>query len=223
MKNTGSQIILACFFLILAGCYGPEQDIPVDPAEQPYYSISGQVIYAFDNSVVPFSSVSVEMEILIQGDWVDRKDCTADSNGRFQIDSLYRGQYRIEATRNGLLKFSKSIVMMQYSDREYDIIIPPHPDLVLRGNVTRCSDAANLSEVQLILESLRIENGGVVDAQTEITNSIGNFQFRNLYEGTYSLTALKGNYARGLQTVYIPDNGEAYFELDFCMNESISP
>ncbi|MEA3287792.1 MAG: hypothetical protein U9Q77_10525 [Candidatus Marinimicrobia bacterium] len=163
------------------------------------------------------------MEILIQGDWVDQRLSTADNNGYFQIDSLYRGQYRIEATREGVSKFSKSIVMMQYSDREYDIIIPAPPNLVFDGNITRCSDAVNLSEVQLSLRPTEIENGGVLGVQTEITNSIGNFQFRNLYAGAYRFIAIKGYYTGISQAVYIPDNGETYFELDFCMNGSSSP
>jgi len=161
------------------------------------------------------------MQILVQGDWVDEVTSQADSMGLYRIEKLYRGQYLLKAFKDGDLSFSKTIGMIKYSDREYDIIIPPPPDLVFEGTITRCSDNVKLSNVQITLRPLELYNGAVLDPQTDNSNDIGHYQIQNIYPGVYTIRAAKGGHTNFSQTLTIPNTDEWSFEFDFCMNGGI--
>lgn len=223
MNRRKSSIVAVIVYSGLVACLSPDQDLEVKPAEQPYYTLTGRVIDAESDQRIDSAEVSVSMEILVQGEWTENKVCVSDSNGRYRLDSLYRAQYRIEMKQRGKLCFSKSILMWEYADREYDIVKPGPPEINFSGKMIRCSDGVGCSDVQVYLWPSRIENGGIIEEKTATTNSKGFFQIKGLYQGLYTVSALGINYLPLIEPIYIDDSASALFYHEFCMNQGITP
>lgn len=216
------QGITTLALIFLVACLDPKQDHEVKPTELPHYSLYGRVINESDQSLVGGANVSTAMTRLVQGDWVAYREGLSDSAGYYTIDSLYRGQYQLEVSIDDELSFSRSIDMMLYEDRELDIVIPAPPEVDFEGRITRCGSNVFLSGAIVTLEPILIENGGIMETRSTQTNSVGVFRVSNIYEGRYTIDIRRSGYSSHSQIVTVDNPVQNVYELDFCLNQSIS-
>ena len=222
MINRSRFLLTVLLLALLLGCLGDFQDHGVNPTEQPHYTLWGSVLDGVDNSPVANAKVVIEMTYShsaewYEGNWVDIDTLFSDSLGQYSMDSLYLGQYHILVYRDGDLCYSKSIDFFQYSDREYDIVIPGPPNIDFRGIVNRCQTTIKVSEAQLTLTPIELLDGAVFDEQISYTTHVGTYVFKDVYPGYYLLRGHKWTYYPYTRYVTIDEDGSGYFEFDFCM------
>lgn len=222
MHGLITRILIIAASTLLLGCLGDLQDHEVEATEQPHYTLWGTVLDGVDLTPIPHAKVVITMtfsyaDAWIEGNWVQRDTIVTDTSGQYSVDSLDLGQYQIEVFRENELRYLKSIDFFQYSDREFDIIVPGPPHIDLKGTVTRCTTPVKVSEVQLTLTPIELLNGAVMIETGAPTNSVGSYAIRNVYPGFYVLKGLKWNYYPYTKYITIEDNGSGVFEFDFCM------
>lgn len=227
MKKLLLLTLILLPFMMVQSCLDSFQDHDVDPVEQPYYTLSGQVIDDATDSTVGNAKIIVTMIFslsgeLYEGGWFNPDTILSDSSGAYSLDSLYLGQYLVEVFRGEALSFSKQIDFFQYADRNYDIVIPAPPDIDFKGLVNRCSTSVKVMKAALILTPIEMEDGAVMDVRETETTDAGRYVFKDVYAGYYMVQGYKGTYKPATLYVTVKDNGNHEFEYDFCMSY-ISP
>lgn len=227
MKKHLILVLILLQIIMVQSCLDAFQDHDVDPVEQPYYTLWGQVIDDETDSTVSNAKIIVTMTFsqtgqLYEGGWVNPDTILSDSTGAYSLDSLYLGQYLVEVFRDEELSFSKQIDFFQYADRKYDIVIPAPPDIDFKGLVNRCSTSVKVMKAALILTPIEMEDGAVMDVRETETTDAGRYVFKDVHAGYYMVQGYKGTYKPATLYVTVKDNGNHEFEYDFCMSY-ISP
>jgi len=81
----------------------------------------------------PVAGVMIE-GIQVEGGWA-RASTRTDDQGRFQIDGLPPGRYRVEATSEGREGYSRSSITLGMGETSAEILIQLDPAYVVRGRV----------------------------------------------------------------------------------------
>ncbi|MCF7808582.1 MAG: carboxypeptidase-like regulatory domain-containing protein [Candidatus Marinimicrobia bacterium] len=217
-------LLLVCF---IQSCLDSFQDHAVNPVEQPYYRLWGQVIDGGTDSTVVNARIIITMTYAqsgesYAGDTAPTDTILADGEGYYSIDSLYLGQYLVQVYQEEELCFSKAIDFFQYSDRNYNIIIPAPPEIDFKGLVNRCGTSIKVMKATLILTPIELEAGAVMDTRESETTDAGRYVFKDVYPGYYKVEGYKWSYQPATVYVTVTDDGSDVFEFDFCMSY-ISP
>ena len=209
--------------LTIPGCLSDFQDHSINPTEQPYYSLSGVVIEGEDDSPVPFAMVTLSMTYAYTGAWhedlwVLPDTVYSDSLGRYTMDSLYLGSYHLMVYDQQELRYSNTIDFLQYSDREFDIVIP-FPWIDLYGTIEDCDSLFGVSDMRVFLTPIELFDGAVMDPRETTTATSGQFIIRDIFPGNYSLQAHRWDYYPLNKNVRIYRTVEDKSIMEFCVGK----
>lgn len=109
--------------IVLVSCWD-KQDIPVTPPSDPSYMIFGTVIRESTGLPVREANLKFTMTELYQGDFMEPVETMTDSSGYYEIRDLYRGRYAVRVTRGYDWLFDGEVGIIEYADKEYNIVIP---------------------------------------------------------------------------------------------------
>jgi len=109
---------------LLFSCW-EDQKITVAPPAHPTYTLYGTVIRQETGLPIRQAMVRVSMIEVYQGDFLDPIETYTDSSGYYEIEGLYRAQYAIRVTHGYDWLFDGEIGIIQYEDKEYNILIVP--------------------------------------------------------------------------------------------------
>ena len=98
----------------------------------PGATLVGRAVIA--GSETPVGGVLIE-GIQIEGGSGDRASARTDDEGRFKIDSLSPGRYRVEATSEGREGYSRSSTTLAMGETSAEVLVELDPAYVVRGRV----------------------------------------------------------------------------------------
>jgi protocatechuate 3,4-dioxygenase beta subunit len=120
-----------------AQAYAPGWDSGMAPGHffrihlVPGATLVGRAVVA--GSDTPVSGVMVE-GIQVEGGW-SRASTRTDDEGRFKIEGLVPGRYRIEATSEGREGYSRSSITLGLGETSSEVVVELDPAYVVRGRV----------------------------------------------------------------------------------------
>ena len=116
-------LLLITTILGLAACW-QRQDHDILPPRIPNYIFFGNTI-DMDNidRALPGTHITLEAIMMIYDVTFEPVDILSDSDGYFQIDSVYPGQYRLTAERSGFVVLDEEI-FIEHEDRTSDLVLP---------------------------------------------------------------------------------------------------
>ena len=131
--------------------------------------------------------------------WTRSYSASSDSTGKFAIQNIEPGQYRLRASRNGFLtteygahksRPSGTVLDLERPQQLKDVVLPLTPHGVITGRVLDAdSDPLDGAQVQL-LQSLYVNVKKVLSTtHTGYTNDLGEYRFPNLVAGRYWIYA----------------------------------
>ena len=115
---------IVLFSSLLFSCWR-EQEIVVAPPAHPTYTLYGTVIRQETGLPIRQAMVRASMTEVYQGEFLDPIETYTDSLGYYEIPGLYRAQYAIRVTHGYDWLFDGEIGIIQYEDKEYNILITP--------------------------------------------------------------------------------------------------
>ena len=127
---------------------------------------------------------------------------TTDADGRFQVDNVAQGRYRIFFERTGFVEvngrgFKADVNVLTIHDRQAidDLLFRMLPTAVISGRVTD-EDGDPLSEVRIVAQKRRPGKTGRESIATVGTNDLGEYRISGLFPGQYWIVAIPAPDAR---------------------------
>ena len=120
---SSARFILSAILLFCFGCW-ERQDIELLRPEIPHYTLSGYTIDIDDSTLIlPKIPISISAVQMLYDVTFDPITIESDSNGYFNIDTVYPGNYIISAKRDGYTVVSETITV-GHEDKVYDVELP---------------------------------------------------------------------------------------------------
>jgi len=117
------SIIPITFSLLLAACW-QRQDHPITGPEWPHYTVSGYTVDLDDTTAaIGCTPIQLTAKAVLYDMVFDPVTIVADSNGFFQIDTVYPGIYVITADRGGYAVLRTQFVL-GHADLACDLQLP---------------------------------------------------------------------------------------------------
>jgi protocatechuate 3,4-dioxygenase beta subunit len=133
-----------------------------------------------------------------------------DNDGRFQIEGIDPGNYRLTLRQwDTGLTYTEEVDLTTNQDLDLDI-----PTATVEGLVRDSSDNAALEGVSISMEPADGSSGRVFGGYGASTDADGRYLMRNVTDGTWTMTARMQGYAVLTRTVNV-QNGRAPSNLDF--------
>ncbi len=108
---------------MLFSCW-EKQDLSVEPPAHPMYRLYGVITLESTGRPVPEAMIRVTMVDLYQGEYLPPMETMTDSLGQYEFPALYRAQYNVRITQRLTWLFDGQVGIIEYADKEYNIIIP---------------------------------------------------------------------------------------------------
>jgi hypothetical protein len=138
--------------------------------------------------------------IIAEGQELDHSGYTqTDARGRFSIDGLAAGSYRV-TVRDFTSGLAHDETVDLATSRE---IVLEVPTASVSGRVIDAADRQPLAGVQLALEPSGGPGPGAMPALTGVTDLDGRFRIESVGDGDWRLTSSKKGYAAGTRTLTV--------------------
>ncbi len=130
------------------------------------------------------------------------KRTVTDANGRYAVDGLAAGEYRVAAGRAGFLPaLYSAVVKLRSSEKRRDVNIAMETPAVITGRVFD-EDGEPVEGVPVSVYTRDEATGSVQARSTARTNDMGEYRLAGLAAGTYVLRAARAQAPLG--EVYVP-------------------
>ena len=204
------SLALACIFLS-ALLVGRAQD---STASNKTSSLSGTVVKEPGSEPLKKVLVQIVAENQKEG---GNYTATTDADGRFHVDNVAPGRYRIFFERTGFvevngrgLKADTNAYTIREGQPLEDLLFRMLPTAVISGRVTD-EDGDPMSEVRIVVQKRRPGKTGRESVAAAGTNDLGEYRISGLFPGQYWIIAIPPPDARDYekQEAKTPANGTA--------------
>ena len=156
-------------------------------------AISGTVVK--EPGSEPLKKVLVQVVAENQKE-VGNYTATTDADGRFQVDNVAPGRYRIFFERTGFvevngrgLKADTNVYTIREGQSAENLLFRMLPTAVISGRVTD-EDGDPMSEVRIVVQKRRPGKSGRESVATAGTNDLGEYRVSGLFPGQYWIVAI---------------------------------
>jgi len=188
---------LSVFCILLTPLLGSAQD-PVSGANS---SSSSSSIASIAGTVIQEPSSHPLKKVVVQIMAEDQKrggnyTASTDSDGRFHVENLLPGRYRIFFEKTGFvevngrgLKADVNVFTVRSGQALDDLLFRMLPTAVITGRVTD-EDGDPMSGVRVLAQRKKPGKSGREAAGTEATNDLGEYRVSGLFPGQYWIVAI---------------------------------
>jgi hypothetical protein len=184
-----SRYAFACLLLSAWLLASAQEPAPAAKAT----SIAGTVVQ--EPGSLPLKKVLVQV---VAEDQKQGGNYTAstDADGRFQIESVVPGRYRLFLERTGFvgvngrgLKSDVNVVTVQAGQSLEDLLFRMLPTAIISGRITD-EDGDPMSEVRVVVQKKKPGKATRETAGTAATNDLGEYRLAGLFPGQYWIVAM---------------------------------
>jgi len=120
-------LLMIVLSLTLFSCW-EKQGLPVEPPAHPTYKLFGIITRQSTDLPVPEAMIRITMLELYQGEFLGPIETITDSSGYYEFNELYRAKYEIRITQRLTWLYDGEVGIIEYADKEFNIIIPEPTD-----------------------------------------------------------------------------------------------